>query len=125
MGEKSKKMRAPRRTDLPCSHGEAHGAAVAEAWRRHGPRIPPRSSPGPEPQPVGSSPRWGRRAGTAAARGDGAGAAPEVGPRGTKPCGAVPGELRPVGNPHRISWGRTASRGTDPRGARHRAAMKR
>ena len=72
----------------------------------------------------GSSSWWGRRTRAAATRGDDAGAAPEGGPRGTEPCGAVPGELRPVGNPLRISWGRTASRGTDPRGAQHRVARR-
>jgi len=31
-------------------------------------------------------------------------------------AGAVFGELQPVGNPDKISWGRTASGGKDPHG---------
>jgi len=70
-----------------------------------------------ELQPMGSSLWWGRRAEGAAAHRDLCwSSAWRVGPVVWSCVGALPEELQPMGSPQRISLGRTASHGMDPRG---------
>jgi len=105
----------------PCSPWAPYRADVhMQPWRglwcssgwdlkttAHG--YPHSSSPRPELQPVGSIPQWGRRAGGAMWS-----SAWRMGMVIRSHVGVVLGELLPVGSPHRISSGRTASCGRNP-----------